>query len=378
MADGVSQGSITGKGVACGTFPYNPLVPEPRPQPVDAGPHQLIVTFEPGGYPTLPAGTTWEYQLDDGPWKTTGPTQVVSAGGSARKFTVNGLVDGQNYLVHLRATNSNGVSVPVRAYGDTMPFTQAGEPTAVKVETRPSALAISWEPPAAVGTVPVTGYNVFVLRADGTEQDPGPTWECHTDGAARGCVIGVPAGAEYNAFVIAVAGMRGGHPNASDPQVATSGVVPMPAIPAAVPHKDDDLSGQSGPITTVIPGKTVVLKGTGFAPFSKVQAVAYSTPTEMGTYVTDENGSFEITVTIPDGLPAGHHTLVVSGVDASGNRRNVLASVTVDAAGKAVLTKAAVKSLAYTGANIATPLIGGLVSLTAGGALLVATRRRWA
>jgi LPXTG-motif cell wall-anchored protein len=388
LATGVDQGSITGTGVACGSFPYNPLVPAPGKPTVVPGPQQLYVIFTPTNGPgTVPPGTTWEYSLDGGAWTPTGHLSTTF-GDPTQRFSLFGLTDGHDYLVRLRAKNANGVSEAVPAYITATPYTRPGKPTAVTMETRPSALAISWSPPVNPGTYPLTEYSVYVMRADATEDDPGPSWGCSTDADGRGCVIGVPAGDTYVAYVSAIGGELHNAINDGDYEAVTSGVVPLPAIPAAVPHKDADLVGASGPLTSVSAGKTVVLKGTGFAPYSKVRAIAYSTPTELGTYVADENGEFEITVTVPAGLAAGEHTLVVSGVDADGNVRNVLATVTVDGTGTAVVTKATLAKatatglartgLPNTGADVGVPLAGGAAALILGGGLITAGRRRTA
>jgi LPXTG-motif cell wall-anchored protein len=79
--------------------------------------------------------------------------------------------------------------------------------------------------------------------------------------------------------------------------------------------------------------------------------------------VADVNGNFTVTVTVPADLAPGQHTLVASGVDTMGNLRFVTLPVTVT-------------GLAYTGADIAVPAIGGLAALTAGGALIFVARRR--
>jgi LPXTG-motif cell wall-anchored protein len=73
-------------------------------------------------------------------------------------------------------------------------------------------------------------------------------------------------------------------------------------------------------------------------------------------------------VTVPAGLSAGNHTLVASGVDANGVARYVTLPVTVTGAGTA--------SLAYTGADVTLPAIGGLVAVAVGGGLILASRRR--
>ena len=57
-------------------------------------------------------------------------------------------------------------------------------------------------------------------------------------------------------------------------------------------------------------GKTVNVKGTGFAPESTVTITLHSEPVEVGTATTDENGDFTAEVTVPADTEAGDHTVV--------------------------------------------------------------------
>ena len=71
----------------------------------------------------------------------------------------------------------------------------------------------------------------------------------------------------------------------------------------------------STPAVTVAPstveaGKTVTVKGTGFAPESTVTITLHSEPVEVGTATTDENGDFTADVTVPADTEAGDHTVV--------------------------------------------------------------------
>jgi titin len=133
-----------------------------------------------------------------------------------------------------------------------------------------------------------------------------------------------------------------------------------------VPVADAPLGGvtQGAALTG---GQTVTLRGEGFLPNSTIQAVIYSTPTPLGSFDTDENGAFEIEVTVPDGLHAGEHSLVVSGLDSNGNPRHLRTDVTVPGSGEL---------LAYTGASVVGPAIGGLAAVVVGSGLIVLSRRR--
>ena len=82
-------------------------------------------------------------------------------------------------------------------------------------------------------------------------------------------------------------------------------------------------SSPTGSSSTVAPGKTVTVSGSGYAPGSSVTVVIYSTPQVLTTVVADASGNFTVEVTVPAGLAAGSHTLVASGVDTNGVLRYV-------------------------------------------------------
>ena len=146
----------------------------------------------------------------------------------------------------------------------------------------------------------------------------------------------------------------------------------------------------------------MVLTGSGFLPFSTVVLTMYSTPTPLGTAVADADGTFTATVTIPSGLAAGTHALVASGIDDSGDPYALRMDVTLTGAtagptgtsgtsgstGTTVSTEASTTgsagstgsgeaaALASTGASVLVPGVAGLVTLVAGGALVLLGRRR--
>ena len=69
--------------------------------------------------------------------------------------------------------------------------------------------------------------------------------------------------------------------------------------------------------STVEAGKTVTVKGTGFAPESSVTLTLHSEPVEVGTATAGEDGSFTATVTVPAATEAGEHTLVAASASPS-------------------------------------------------------------
>ena len=57
-----------------------------------------------------------------------------------------------------------------------------------------------------------------------------------------------------------------------------------------------------------------------FKPNSKVEANLYSEPTNLGDIDVKDNGSIEKSLKIPANIPAGHHTIVVSGESSAGEK----------------------------------------------------------
>lgn len=122
------------------------------------------------------------------------------------------------------------------------------------------------------------------------------------------------------------------------------------------------------------PNGTAIVEGTGFLPGSPVHAWMFSTPTAVGDAVVGADGSFRIAATVPSSLPAGSHTLVVSGVRLDGTAQAVGLGVSV--AGDPTTTTPRAGSLPVTGSD-PIPLVGfGVVLLIVGAFLRLQARRR--
>ena len=103
--------------------------------------------------------------------------------------------------------------------------------------------------------------------------------------------------------------------------------------------------------------------------------VVHSTPTVLASLVTDANGSFDTTVTLPAGLPAGADTLA-AGVVPDGRPWTLTQAITAGTAGGSGAGVPVAGGLAYTGSDVAVPAIGGLAALIVGGGLVLVGRRR--
>jgi hypothetical protein len=69
--------------------------------------------------------------------------------------------------------------------------------------------------------------------------------------------------------------------------------------------------------------------GTGFAANSNVVIWLFSDPSELGTVITDSNGSFEGSLPLPSQISVGEHTVQLNGTTGSGESRSVAVGVVV-------------------------------------------------
>ena len=138
-----------------------------------------------------------------------------------------------------------------------------------------------------------------------------------------------------------------------------------PFVPGAKPNTPGIAVRSAGSTAgdAAAPGQKVVKVLKGFQPREVVTLVLHSTPVTLGTFTADADGVVTAEFTLPAGTPLGQHTLAYSG--AANSYFEEPLTLTADG-----------KSLAYTGANIELPLIGGIVLVVAGAGALVLGRRR--
>jgi hypothetical protein len=225
-------------------------------------------------------------------------------------------------------------------------------PRDVAVTSERASLVVSWK-------APTSGASKYRVTAS-----PGNA-SCETTELT--CRLGATAGETYEVTVVALGKNGVAGPGA---KASATAQVAAPVVPATVPVTELTLTTDKGIISSLEVGEELTVVGTGFLPYSTATIVIYSTPTVLGTVQTDGAGNFSKAVTVPKSLAAGRHTLIASGVAPDGTDRFLKMAVTVDQA------TSSAKSLAFTGASIATPVLGGLVALVAGSGLLVISRRR--
>jgi len=119
--------------------------------------------------------------------------------------------------------------------------------------------------------------------------------------------------------------------------------------------------------TTVTPGSTETVIGTGFAPGEQVQATLHSTPIDLGIFIATSDGTVVVTFTVPKDLPAGLHHVILTGLT-SGHTATVAFTVTA----------ALPPVLGYTGGTVdpASGMIGLSIVLLGLVVFLAARRKR--
>ena len=127
----------------------------------------------------------YEYKLDNQDWTDLGTRSPA---------TLDGLINGREYTLRVRATNPLGPGAPSDSVAAT-PATTPGAPLDPQVVVGFRQATVSWTAPADDGGIPVTGYRVFA--------DPsGKT--CTTEGDVSCTVTGLTDNRTYRFTVLAV------------------------------------------------------------------------------------------------------------------------------------------------------------------------------
>ncbi len=155
----------------------------------------------------------------------------------------------------------------------------------------------------------------------------------------------------------------------TDPGTTPTDPGTTPADPGSADPTDPATVRGSVTVTgDLVAGGAVTVRGTGFAADADARVEIHSDPVLLGTVRTDDSGAFTLAATVPAGLPAGTHTVVV-----------VVDGVTVGSTTVTVVADAAGSDgeLAFTGAEGLVPAaIAALLALLAGTGIVVARRRR--
>jgi hypothetical protein len=221
---------------------------------------------------------------------------------------------------------------------------------ATEIASVPTAADGSWSAELAFPLGTTGLHEVYAACGNGYHGDPVeyPTLTVQVTAATN-----APAGATPTAPAAATT---------SAPAVGEWKAGAIPNTPGIAPA-----SSSATTAATPAPGTKVVRMYGGFQPYEQVTLTLHSTPVALGTFPADANGVVTVEFTLPAGTPIGAHTLELAG-DKGSHYEDALTVV-------APMTESDA-SLAYTGASLALPLVGGTVLVAAGATALVVGRRR--
>lgn len=181
-----------------------------------------------------------------------------------------------------------------------------------------------------------------------------------TDSVEQSLVISAPATTPVDPTPTTPVTPKPTTPVVTAPE-ATPAPIATPVLAPANPVVSTDRS-------LARPGTQVTLRAEGFVPGETVRFVLHSDPVFLGTAVADADGIAVLVVDLPDGVPAGQHHVVATGVD-SGRVAEV-----------PILVSDPRAELATTGTDPAalTGLVAALLAAGAGFLLVARLRRRHA
>jgi hypothetical protein len=188
--------------------------------------------------------------------------------------------------------------------------------TGVAVVGGVKTLTVSWKAPTTTD-----GLTGFVATATSAGITP---VTCTAVVTATTCSMPSLTPAVYSVTVVAK-----GATVSSAPSTAVEGT----AITAVAPTLPGTLPASGGTLTitgTPKAGSTVIVNGTGFAPFTGVTIGLYTPLVNMKTVTTGSTGGFTVEVTIPTGN-TGSKTIVAGGQTSATNTavKYLTAAVTV-------------------------------------------------
>jgi hypothetical protein len=149
--------------------------------------------------------------------------------------------------------------------------------------------------------------------------------------------------------------------------VATLVVMAAPAAAQVYPPSGDTISIGS---TTLSPGESTTLSGTGADAGAVITASFFSQPAGLGSTTADAAGAWSMGITIPSNATPGAHTITATGAGYS-------ASITVTIVGAAAPAAQPVSgAIAFTGSDTLPLVSAGTGLLIVGFAFAFAARRR--
>ncbi|MRH28310.1 hypothetical protein GH740_03145 [Microbacterium sp. SYP-A9085] len=400
----VSARNAAGTGPAATPQTITPRTVADAPAPLTVTPGDGRVELnwptpaDDGGAPVT--GYRIEISTDGGmSWSTV----VADTGSTDTRHVATGLVNGTPVTFRVGALNAAGVSAAAAATATPRGPATAVTVTSVKVANR--TLVAEFGAPADDGGSPISGYQYSL--------DEGATWIDTKTTTSPLVIEGLVNGTPYRLQLRAVTDAGPGEPSSTSRATPVLAPVTGPEgdRPSVSPGRSaSTLSGFSEPVTTtstlrgdwivsgggftlrfqsrdangttlalsngalVAPvGGSLRIQGSGYAPHSALDLWLLGPGVLLGQTTASADGTFELTLTLPDGIPLGVDSVQVNGLDPDGHVRSTVAGITVTAAvGPA-------SGLAESGGTLVAAGAGSLAALlllTAGAWVLAVSRRR--
>jgi hypothetical protein len=342
LADGVAvELRVLAVNVAGGGAPSVPVTATPRttadaPTWVAATPGDGTVELSWAAPANDGGASITGYELQD---STDGTTwQNVPTTGIATETTATGLTNGTAESFRIRADNAAGPGAWSTLAAAT-PRTTAAAPIDLTATPGDGTVALSWTAPDNDGGSAVAGYEVeYRVAGAGDWSDPVDATDTTT------ALSALDDGTAYD-FRVRAENVAG---DGEWSTVASSTPFTF-HIDATLPS-GSSLSGE-----TVVPGTVVQLSADDLPVGATITVEAHSTSITLGTVEVGQDGTADLTVTIPASLPVGAHTLTATLTGTGADPVVVSVPFTLRAA-------ASIGGLAFTGSNIPS-LTGWLVLL---------------
>lgn len=295
------------------------------------GNNRLSFTATPGSVDGG-APVTLEYSLDGTTWIALIPNQLNT-------YTVAGLTGGTPYVIQLRSTNSAGSTLASSTLSGTPAIPPANEaipsansssnqsvipefPLIPEIEVVRRQLVISYGTPLSPELRARISSPVALTLSPGIglSSNSGFSREIALDIDGRPMLNPLQSLALIDGKPIEVSLM----PNAQ----RDGYILSARGFSVAVSGQ-----GNSATLNTSLQlsmGKKVTLDISGFAPGQPIYLWLFSDPTPMGFVTADHNGTFTGSITVPEGLETGNHTMQINGVSKFGEVYSVAVGVTLD------------------------------------------------
>jgi hypothetical protein len=115
---------------------------------------------------------------------------------------------------------------------------------------------------------------------------------------------------------------------------------------------------------------------TGWQANVVVTGILHSATIDLGTLMADDAGTVTGAFQVPADVESGQHTLELSGHDALGQNRTVIAAITISDTAATAPTVVSTSGLIRTGTNSLMLFWAGTSAIGAGAMLLIAGNRR--